>query len=156
MQIISKFILPKYVFRGTTLGFEGSHSSKNIPYTCATRNPIKAVLFAMHCKLHYYHNPVIYIAKFENIKLLPLLKATKKMDDLEEAINFMIEPNGFYQLCEGYTTLAEMKEIFKNLKIPLAASVKLENLTDKCEQAKVLEVEDIDRILLECNKTLKK
>ena len=154
--VATDIILPKYVFRGTCLGFAGSNSSRNVPYTCTIKNPIKAVLFAMHCQLHYYHAPVIYVAKTENLKHLTLLKANKRMDSLEEAINFRIAPISFYPFCEGYLMLSEMKNILKMQNIPITASVKLDNLTEKCEQSVVLGVEDIDKIFAESIKILKK
>ncbi len=150
------FYLPEYVFRGTCLGYLGSASSRSVPYTCTTRNPVKAVLFAKHCKLHYYHNPVIYICKTKNLAHLPLLFASRRMDEVEEAITFKLTPTDFYSYCIGYLTLNDMMEIFKSLDISVTASVNLHNLTEKCEQSVVVESNVIEIIVAQMINLMKK
>ncbi len=60
--------LPKYVFRGTTINHEGNRICREFRYTCTSKDPVKATLFAMECARNYPDFAVIYIALTQNLK----------------------------------------------------------------------------------------
>ena len=105
-------ILPKYVFRGTSYGYAGNEASILTPCTHTTRNPVKATLFAMRCRIAFDEEPIVYIAKTEKLISIRLIEPDV-LSHLEEEYNWEIAPLDFRNYCEGYITLEEMKNILR-------------------------------------------
>ena len=103
----------KYVFRGTTIGWQGNIASRQLPRTPTTTNPIKALLFAICCGI----KGVIYIAEVRKLKFI---KADKNvLAKVEEEIGYIISPTDFILLSEGYITINDAMSIVNELKIEL-------------------------------------
>lgn len=97
--------LPIYVFRGTTKEYPGSKNSMEMPYTCTTTHPVKALWFALEC---YPRNPelaVVYLARLE--RLAAIESSYNHLHKLEDEIGFFIPPLQFYSLCEGFIDIGD-------------------------------------------------
>ncbi len=147
-------ILPKYVFRGTSYGFAGNQASILRPCTHTTRNPAKAALFAMRCRLSFDAQPVIYIADTAKLNHLPLIDPNV-LSHIEEEYNWEIRPIEFCKYCEGYIELEDLKNVLKQINVNIAGSVTLHNLSERCEQVSVMDNGSIDKLYLQIQKFLK-
>src|SRR6266571_7005016 len=104
--------IPPYVFRGTTINFEGGSSCQKCGYTPTTKHPVKATLFALECAQRYPEKAVIYIFKTERLKNIePLGNVLKKH---EEELAWPILPKDIYKLSEGYVHVINMKQVLNN------------------------------------------
>ena len=100
----------RYLFRGTTLGWEGNKTNIELPRTCVTLNPIKAVLFALSCN---GNDRVIYITTID--RLSNINEDKNVLAKIEEEIAFEIQPIEYAKLCEGYITVDDAISILKQL-----------------------------------------
>lgn len=149
-------VLPEFVFRGTSYGYPGSRQAISVPYTCTSANPIKAALFALHCKLHYYHTPVVYVARTANLPPDKIIHQRGPSAVAEEEIAWEIAPGTFYGLSEGYLTLDDLKAVLKAMDLYPVGAVTLTNLSERCEEVAPLDVKVIKSIYLKINENIKK
>lgn len=147
--------LPKYLFRGTTIGFEGNKSHQIIPCTCTSKNPVKAALFALACKGKFIAEPIIYVARRERLKTVALNQANV-IGELEEEITFKIKPIDFPKYCDGYLTLEEMQQALKNIGIELNKSASVHNLSFLLEETAEVNMADIEKLYKSIEHLLKK
>ena len=105
----------QYVFRGTSRNYSGGVRAKNTPATFTTRNPAKAVLFAIVALQHSIDVGIYYaeIVKLKNIVRLNPNRLSKE----EEEIIFGITPTKFAELCEGFIPLDMVRGALKKLNI---------------------------------------
>jgi hypothetical protein len=89
---------PEFVFRGTTEGYPGGQNSIEIPYTCTSTHPLKALWFALECFQQNPDTACIYIARTENLK--EISSGYNHFHKLESEIGFFIRPASFYPLCK--------------------------------------------------------
>ncbi len=146
--------LPKYVFRGTTIKYKGNKNSIEIPYTCTSTHPVKALWFALEC---YPKNPetaVIYIAKLERLE--DKKTSTNHFADLEDEIAFNIPPLSFYPYCMGYVHIFDFQGILKDFEIDGHNVVRKDNLTRLCAETRPISVNKIESIVALALPVLKK
>lgn len=142
----------KYVFRGTTLGYVGNHSSLTCPVTCTTLNPAKAAAFATYCSTH--GNAVVYIAELEKLTALTTI-GCNWLGESEEEVAFGVLPSVFYTHCEGYLTLFEILEILSRLGIRVPAVIHQQNLDDVLAAIRTLKEEEIEEFVKAAKSHLK-
>jgi hypothetical protein len=132
-QQTKKTALPKYVFRGTTLGFPGNAVMQRIPVTCTTSNPAIATLFALKISHKFGVPAVVYVA--ETNKLAHISTTPENvLKKYEQEVAWTIKPIDFYTLCEGYVTVAEIQNVLSNLAIETCVLVFEDNLTNLLKQ----------------------
>lgn len=105
----------KYLFRGTTLNWEGNDANKHLPITSVTTHPIKAVLFALCCR---DNNRVVYINTLDRVAHIP--QHQNVLAVIEDEIGLGIKPIDYAQTCEGYLQVEDAITILKamGLNIP--------------------------------------
>ncbi|HXB08012.1 MAG TPA: hypothetical protein VNW04_12870 [Puia sp.] len=134
-------VLPKYVFRGTTIGFEGNTASMNMPYTCTSSHPIKALWFALDCMSNNPYTAIVYLGILDRISG-QLIKGNV-LDSIEEEIAFGMKPHEFYNLCEGYVHVADLQSIVKTHGFDTYMSVRKDNLSLLCEETRQITQDEI-------------
>lgn len=144
----------RFLFRGTTLGFEGNYSSITLPRTSTSTNPIKALWFALECRSHSSVESVVYLCLPE--KLIGIESSYNFFAKLEGEIAFSIKPEEFYPLCEGYIHLTDLQKIMLQFGIPTNFRVEKGNLTAFCKETPDLNADTIRAIVDEIRKYLKK
>ena len=147
-------VLPIYVFRGTTIGFEGSTASMNIPYTCTSGHPIKALWFALDCMSKNPYTAVVYLGilgKFSSQTI-----KGNVLNSIEEEIAFSMQPRAFYTLSEGYVHVADLQTIVKMIGFDAYMSVRKDNLSLLCEETRPITQDEIEAIVREMRKCIKK
>lgn len=142
-----------FLFRGTTIGFEGNQTAISFPYTCTSTHPVKALWFGLECLPRNRDSAVIYLAKMEDLVHLETMRGP--LATIEDEIAFKIKPENFYPLCEGYIHVTEMQEILKLFLIDGYQLVTKKNLTSRCEETGLLTTQNIDLIVAEMRKKLK-
>ena len=145
---------PRYLFRGTTLGFDGNIGSRTMPYTCTTANPYKAALFAIYCRKHF-EEPVIYFAEVDSLATENHLPEGE-FAVAEEEIAWGLSPLNFAKIALGYVTLGEMTEMLRDHGFTLPASVSQSFLSEKCETMQPMDPEIIDTLVSKATKIIKK
>ena len=100
----------RYLFRGTSLGWEGNLANRQLPRTSVTSHPVKAVLFALCC---LGNNSVVYINTIDRIAGIPEDKNV--LAAIEDEIAFEIPPNQYAAICEGYIKVDDAIKILKEL-----------------------------------------
>lgn len=137
----------RYVFRGTTIGFEGNGNSVGLRYTCTSTHPLKALWFALECYQKFPEQSVVYVA--DRHKLGELSTNSNHFQDYEEEIAFQILPKYFYPLCEGYLHVTDLQKIMKDQGLESYKLVRVDNLTRICKETPSLSVNEMETIL-EC------
>jgi hypothetical protein len=145
---------PLYLFRGTTIGYQGNKAAINMPYTCTSIHPAKALWFGLECVPRYSTTPVVYLASMQNLTHLEIMQNCLAM--VEEEIAFKIAPIEFYPLCEGYVFVSEMQAILNQFGINAYQIVNKGNITPLCEQTPPLGDTEIEAIVEQMRKILKK
>lgn len=146
--------LPKYVFRGSTINFEGGISSKKYGYTCTTKHPVKATLFALECANHYPEQAVIYVAETKN--LMHLKRTSNVLKKQEEELAWKILPKDFASLVEGYIHLGDIQKVLKTLGFDTYEIVGLDNLNRLCRETPPMSANKMRKFLQEIQPYLKK
>lgn len=123
---MSTNLLPKYVFRGTTINYSGNPNSINVPYTSTSTHPVRALWFALECYQTHPDTSVVYVAKTD--KLSGLEFGFNLLCDIEDEVSFFIQPTIFYPLCEGYVFISDFQHILKDFDIDANQSITKENL----------------------------
>jgi len=143
-----------FLFRGTTIGYLGSENARRVPYSCATTNPLKALLFALKCHRKYTAQAVVYIARIKHLQhLKPIFNC---LESIEEEVAFPIPPSEFYIYCDGYIHVADFQMILRNRGVHLPEIVNTTNLSILCEETLVLADEEIINLANEMYQHLKK
>lgn len=140
----TKVEIPDYVFRSTTRNFSGR---PNQEYTCTTKNPIKAVLFALVCASGYSAEAVVYIAQKERLKhLKPVINW---FNELEEELAWPLTPTEFISLTEGYINARELARMLNNKGKNTPSSVTLGSLSQVLEEAPKISKSEIKGLVKE-------
>ena len=134
--------LPKYVFRGSSLGFQGNDTHNEIPTTPATKNPAKALLFAMAASK--YAAGVIYVV--ETTALAGITTEENWFANPEEEIGFEIKPGNFQKLSLIVSNLKTMKDALNTLAIDVHYDPSI-SITDQCELIEEMLPESIEKIV---------
>lgn len=143
----TKAEITEYVFRGTTKDFPGGTSSQKLPYTCTTKSPIIAALFALVCSKMYAENAVVYIAKKKNLNhLKPMSNVLKKYED---ELAWPIRPIDFILLTEGYIPVKDLIKILAGKGIKIDTTVTLDSLTKACKASPKISKSDIEQLVKE-------
>jgi hypothetical protein len=96
---------PEFVFRGTTEGYPGGKNSIEMPYTCTSIHPVKALWFALECFQQSPDVACIYFARTDNLQ--EIASGYNHFHKLEGEIGFFIQPALFYTLCDGLIHVAD-------------------------------------------------
>lgn len=147
--------LPKYIFRGTTLGFRGNASSNRIPVTSTTSNPAKALMFALNAGYEHKKKGIIYIAETSLIKGVAREEANW-FESYEEEIGFSMKPGDFQDLCTGYVTIETMKEGLIKAGVAFSLIVNPQNLSTKIAEIGILPTAQIEKVVKIIEKQIKK
>jgi hypothetical protein len=135
----------EYIFRGTSRDFAGGSRAKEIPATCTTRNPAKAVLFAI-VALPYSFDAGIYYTKVSNLKEVEELNPNVLSREEEERV-FKILPKEYIKLCEGFIKLSEAQEALSEQNINTRIPVRLDSLTRECHEMKKMTTREIKKFI---------
>lgn len=156
MKLENSRLLPKYVFRGTSLGYPGNYSSIMPPgCTHTTANPLKAVLFAMDCRAKHSAEPVIWIAETESLEHITLLPINH-FGEVEEEINWEIAPSEFYEHCLGYINMEMMKTRLNTIGKSINYFSIIDNLSELLENTDKMSLEVIVKLVNLIKNELKK
>jgi hypothetical protein len=137
----------RFVFRGTTIDYEGSKNSIALSYTSTSTHPVKALWFALECYRKFPDNSVVYVA--DRQRLVNLATSSNLLKDYEDEIAYRTIPRNFYPLCEGYLHVVDLQNIMRNLGIECNKIIGIDNLTRICKETSSLSVNDMET-LLEC------
>ena len=136
--------LPPYVFRGTTIGYPGNKTSVDNSFCCTSKNPVKALWFAMECMIHNErNNAVVYIADTSKLRIIPITQNV--LNKLEEEIAFNITPVEFYSYCIGYIEVSDFQKALLKLNVEPEPyrSVRIEYLSRLCQETPIIPVKTI-------------
>ena len=123
---------PEFVFRGTTEGYPGGKNSIEMPYTCTSTHPVKALWFALEC---FHQNPgtaCVYIAQMHDLDHLGFIY--NHFYSLEDEIGFPVNPTAFYQQCLGLISVPDFQKILEDHGLSAYEVVRKENLTWFCKE----------------------
>jgi hypothetical protein len=141
-----------HIFRGAVLGWEGGTRARSYPATYTTKNPAKAVLFA------------IAFSKFgKSVVLICPTAVLKEIDDispnrlahLDEEQIFMIKPADFEDLSQ-YITISEAQSALLEIGIDARMPARDDNVYDLCKKLPVLTNEQIEKFVSLIKSQLKK
>ena len=124
--------IPEFVFRGTTEEYPGGQNSIEMPYTCTSTHPLKALWFALECFQQNPERACVYIARTENLKDIP--SGYNHLRKLESEIGFFIQPASFYPLCDGLIYVPDFQEILKSFGFHPYVVARIENLSQLCKE----------------------
>ena len=146
--------IPKYVFRGTTINYEGGSSSQKCEYTCTTKHPVIAALFALLCAQEYPEQSVVYI--FKTIKLKSLKPMGNVLKKHEEELAWPVLPKDMLELSEGYVDILDMKKVLNDFQVIVDPIVSVDNLTRLCKEATSMSDTEIETIVKALEALIKK
>lgn len=144
----------KFVFRGTTIGYEGGKHSQTLPVTCTTEHPAKALWFAMQCAAENPEIAVVYIAKMEKLAHLSILANVLKKK--EEEVAFEIAPKEFYSLTEGYVHYKDLQKLLSGMGFDVYQLVRIDNLTELCSRTATISDKDLEKLVEDLEKFIKR
>jgi len=145
--------LPRYIFRGTTIGYPGNHNAQTFPYTCTSLHPVKALWFALACMQYAPDDAVVYIARTEQFTGISVIYNWLKR--VEDEVGLKMKPIDFYSYCDGYIHVADLQKLLKDRKIEAYNVVRIDNITRLCSETKDLSVKDIETLVFEMKQYLK-
>jgi|GEM_PF-3446199 len=145
---------PIYVFRGTTIGFQGSTASMSIPYTCTSSHPIKAIWFALDCMSKNPYTAVVYLGILEKFSEQKIKANVLK--SIEDEIALGMKPLEFYTLSEGYVHVSDLQSIVKSFGFDTYMSVRKDNLSLLCEETRLIDQNEIEAIVAKMRNCIKK
>lgn len=143
-----------YLFRGTTIEYPGNVNAIKVPYACTSTHPVKALWFALECVSKNPDSAVVYLANAEKLSGIEIMKNCLEAKEDEVALG--IKPSDFYPLCEGYIHIVDFQKILQGFDINVYKAVRKENLTYLCEETLQLNETQINLIVEEMRKYLKK
>ena len=146
--------LPKYIFRGTTIEFPGNPNCRNYGYSCTSRHPGKATLFALDC---YRTNPdsaVVYVSLVENYRSYDI--TANVIEKKEDEVVYEMPPLEFYPLCLGYVPVREMQKVLNELGHPVYDIARYDNLSRLCDEIRQVSAKEIDKLVVSLEPYLKK
>ena len=123
---------PEFVFRGTTEGYRGGKNSIEMPYTCTSWHPVKALWFALECFRTNPDKACVYIARMINVEQFGVIK--NHLHSIEDEIGFEAQPEVFYQLTDGLVYVPDFQYILEGFGFHPYEIVRLENLTWLCKK----------------------
>jgi len=123
---------PEFVFRGTTEWYPGGKNSIEMPYTCTSWHPVKALWFALECFQTNPETACVYIAQMGNVEQLGVIK--NHFESFENEIGFGVEPRVFYRLCDGIVYVLDFQKILFSFGFNPYEIVRKENLTRLCKE----------------------
>ena len=138
--------LPKYVFRGTTEGYNGNPSSNKNRVTSTSANPSKATLFAMVAAFRHGANGIVYI--FETRSLAGIaINDGNCFSSYEEEVGFNVPPGELQKRSIGYIYVNEIRvELAKN-NIIIKKSIAPELLSFELKEIDNLSGEVIEKVV---------
>lgn len=142
-----------YLFRGTTLGYEGGTNCRTYNYTCTTRHPFIGLLFAMECAMRNPDEAVVYIAKLE--KVTHLKAEPNVLKKIEQEFVIGVAPANFYPLTEGYIHYKELQEIFKDMGFEVTQIVRKDNLSELCSKVEQMTHKQFQNLMRQIWKVMK-
>ena len=143
----------KYIFRGTTVNFEGGHSSKKYHFTCTSQHPAIALLFAMVCAKEYPETSVIYVAVMEKVR--HLITEPNVFKRQEQEVVFQVLPLEFCKLSEGYVHFSEMQQILSKMGYKVDEIMRIDKLSEFCAKVGKMSVKDIEKVVQEIKNMIK-
>jgi hypothetical protein len=144
--------IPKYYFRGTTLGWEGNQTNRALNVVCTTSNPIKAALFAL-CYGGFAEKQVIYIVAAENITAD---YTTNVFEVIEDERAFKMLHKEFYNACDGYVNLDDMIVIIRDMGARIELPINSGNLNRHLKNVKMLTGKEMLFFIESINNKIKK
>ena len=133
--------LPDFVFRGTTINYPGNNNAIQLPYTCTSFHPVKALWFALECLHLQPDGAVVYVARTRNLTDFKLIY--NYFNRLENEVGFAMAPVDFYARCEGYIHAADLQRILATNGIEAYNVVRKDNLTRICRETPDLDAKKI-------------
>jgi len=122
----------EFVFRGTTEEYPGGRNSIEMPYTCTSSHPLKALWFALECFQQNPDTACVYVARTENLK--QIRSGYNHFHKLESEIGFFIQPTLFYPFCDGLIYVTDFQEILMSFGFQPYVVARIENLTQLCKE----------------------
>jgi hypothetical protein len=135
----------KYVFRGTTIEYQGGVNSKSNSFTCTSTHPVKALWFALECLYRYPEEAVVYIAEIASLDNVN--RGANVLEETENEIAFMIEPAKFYKYCMGYISVQDMQTILKEAGWDSYQNVRKDNLSRLCYETLAIEYDEVEKLV---------
>jgi len=137
--------MPEYLFRGTTIGYEGGTTSQTYSFTCTSVHPIIALYFAMECSTCFPEQAVVYVANFENVKHHEA--EANVLKKIEQECVLKVAPADFYPLTEGYIHYRDLQAILKEMGFDVTQVITKQNLTELCSKVPQLSPEEMESIM---------
>ncbi|RYZ58723.1 MAG: hypothetical protein EOO14_09335 [Chitinophagaceae bacterium] len=138
--------IPKYVFRGTTIGYEGGNTQRKYKYTPTSKHIVKAALFAADCANKYPTQSVVYIC--ETATLTSFGKPSgNRLKKYEEELAWPVVPEQFYPNCIGFVYLKDLLMILTRFGIVVEPLVDKTNITELCKKVKKIPEPTIEEIV---------
>lgn len=130
----------KYLFRGTSDGFEGSAAAQKLSYTPTSVDPAVATLFAIESK--NYGKGVLKIGLPENLQGVDY--TGNVLQSLEKEIALGISPAQFAAKSSITITAEQSSSILKNMGINMPSRVTLDELSNFIKNTPKLTKAQID------------
>lgn len=143
-----------YVFRGAVLGWGGGTRAKTFPATFTTKNPAKAVLFAITFSKYAFGRSVIQICSLDRLKDVDDI-SPNNLSHLDEEQIFKIKPADFEKL-SGYITISEAQEALLKIGIDARKNAQEHNIYELCKTLPVLSGEEIEKFIALVESQIKK
>ena len=135
----------KYLFRGTTIAYEGGTNSREHNFTCTTSHPVIGLLFAKECANRYPDQAVIYIARMDKVEhLIVEANVLKKM---EQEYVVGVTPTEFYKYTEGYVRFRDLQKILKEIGMEVTEIVRKDKLSELCKSVKKVKVKEFETLI---------
>ena len=138
----------KYLFRGTSEGFEGSAAAQKLGYTPTSTDPAVATLFAIESK--NYGKGVLKVALPKDLQGVEY--TGNVLYSLEKEIALNLKPADFAAKSTLTITAEQASGILKNMGINLPSKVTLDELSNVIKSTPKLTTAQIDEFYKEAAK----
>lgn len=119
-----------------------------MPVTCTSKNPAKALAFALVLAHQGYPNVVIYIGDTEKLINNSVKQGLVNFfEEIEEEKTWAIQPTDFYKFCDGYIFFDELKKQLAILGIQITSLVTIDNLTGALKEIQTIDASVIEQLV---------
>ncbi|AXT18305.1 hypothetical protein D1817_00010 [Flavobacteriaceae bacterium] len=124
----------KYLFRGTTKGFQGGATAIKHSATFTSTDPLKATIFSELNKAK--GKAILLLGDIKALKDIPILPSNR-LAEMEKEVVLNIKPSLFFERTASIT-LSQAKAIFKEMGIEVPSGVSMQNINTILKETKEL------------------
>ncbi|PSL18256.1 RHS repeat-associated protein [Chitinophaga ginsengisoli] len=132
----------KYLFRGTSEGYEGSRATQITASTPTSTDPAKATIFALRSK--EFGNGILQIVLPKNLQNVEVGATSNVLGELESEVVVGLKPAELTSRAEFTITADEARNILGNMGIKLPARVKLDDISNLLRETPQMTQSQID------------